>query len=60
MTTTTGTSIESYLDWAKKEIETKSYGEVNITFIINCGKVVDVKKVSMDHDHFPLDRKKII
>lgn len=57
MTSTTGTSIEQYLEWARKEIEKKNYGEVSINFIINNGYVVDVKKVSMDHEHFQLKKK---
>jgi len=57
MTSTTGTSIEAYLEWAKHEIEKKSWGEVALTFTINNKQVVDVKKVSMDHEHFALGKK---
>lgn len=54
MNSTTGTSIESYLDWLKVELEKKSYGEVSIQFTITRGQVTDVRKSSVDKDHFPL------
>jgi len=54
MTSTTGTSIESYLSWLKTELEKKSYGEVGIQFTITRGQVTDVRKSSVDKDHFPL------
>jgi hypothetical protein len=57
MTSTTGTTIESYIDWMKKELEKKNYGEVSLTFIICRGQVTDVKKISMDNDHYKLEAK---
>ncbi len=57
MTSTTGTSINSYLEWVKQELNKKQWGEVSINFVINNGQVVDVKKTSMDHDHFQLKKK---
>ena len=57
MTSTTGTSINSYLEWVKQELNRKQWGEVSINFVINNGQVVDVKKTSMDHDHFQLKKK---
>jgi len=56
MISTTGTTIESYLKWVKEEIEKKKYGEVSINFIVNNSQIVDVKKVSMDSEHFPLKK----
>ena len=56
MVSTTGTSIQSYLDWVVGELEKKKYGEVSITFVINRGKVVDVVKQSVDKDHYPLGK----
>lgn len=58
MTSTTGTSIQSYLDWVKKELEKKNYGEVNIKFTVCQGQVTDVRKESVDLDHTPLTKKK--
>lgn len=55
--TTTGTSIESYLSWVKNELDKKEYGEVSITFTIHDKQVVDVKKMSVDNEHFPLRKK---
>jgi len=52
MTTTTGTSISSYLDWLKREIGKKDFGEVSIRFKIFDGQVVDVRKESVDCDHY--------
>ena len=57
MTSTTGTSINSYLEWVKQELNKKQWGEVSINFVINNGQVVDVKKTSMDHDHFQLKKR---
>jgi len=54
---TTGTSIESYLEWVKNEIEKKSWGEVEIKFTICNKQVTDVRKGSFDSDHFPLKKK---
>lgn len=59
--TTTGSSIEVYLDWIKDELEKKgvhkSYGKVTISFNVNKGQVVDVEKTSIDNDHFPLKKE---
>jgi len=57
MTSTTGTSIETYLDWVKKEIEKKQWGEVSIVFTICAHQVVDVEKGSKDKDHYPMKKK---
>lgn len=57
MISTTGTSIETYLNWVRTELEKKDWGEVALSFIINNGQVVDVRKVSMDHEHFQLKKK---
>ena len=53
----TGTSIESYLNWVKKELEKKDYGEVSITFTVTRGEISDVRKESVDRDHFQLTKK---
>lgn len=58
MISTTGTSIESYLEWVRKELTKKNYGEVSICFTITSGQVTDVKKISMDSEHTPLIRQK--
>jgi hypothetical protein len=58
MTSTTGTSIESYLEWIRAELVKKDYGEVTISFIITRGQVTDVKKISMDSEHTPLKAAK--
>lgn len=57
MITTTGTAIEVYLEWAKKEIEKKHYGEVSLTFTICNSQVTDVVKGSVDKDHYSLKGK---
>jgi hypothetical protein len=51
---TTGTSIGDYLDWVARELSEKEYGEVAIEFIVKRGQVTDVRKRSVDADHFPL------
>jgi hypothetical protein len=51
MTSTTGTAIETYIGWLRKELEKKDYGEVSISFVVSRGQVTDVRKTSMDWDH---------
>ena len=57
MISTTGTSIEAYLEWARREIEKKTYGEVSLLFTICNSQVVDVEKGSKDKDHYQLKKK---
>ena len=54
MTSTTGTAIETYIGWLRKELEKKDYGEVSISFVVSRGQVTDVRKTSMDWDHHAL------
>lgn len=56
MTTSTGSSIKTYLNWIEKELEKKDYGEVSLTFIVTKGVVTDVRKESVDRDHFSLPK----
>jgi hypothetical protein len=57
MTSSTGTSIQGYYDWASKELDKKEYGEVSLRFKVCAGQVVDVEKLSIDNDHFQLRKK---
>lgn len=57
MISTTGTSIQSYLDWVKDELEGKDYGEVTIKFTVCRGQVTDVRKESVETEHTPLKKK---
>jgi hypothetical protein len=57
MISTTGTTIDSYLSWVKKELEKKQWGEVSINFTICGGQVTDVRKGSFDSDHFPMKKQ---
>jgi len=57
--TTTGTSIENYLNWVKNELEKKDYGKVSIVFTVTRGQVTDVEKNSMDNEHISLKPKSI-
>lgn len=54
----TGTTIKSYLTWLEEELDKKQYGEVSVSFTILRGQIVDVKKVSVDSEHFQLDKSK--
>jgi hypothetical protein len=56
MGSTTGTTIESYLEWVKRELEKKDYGEVSIAFTVVRGQVTDVRKTSMDNEHHQLQK----
>lgn len=57
MTTSTGTSIGEYLSWVEGELAKRQYGEVAIRFKIYRGQVVDVRRESVDCDHFTLDKE---
>ena len=59
MVTSTGTSIESYLNWVRNEIDKKEYGEVSLTFKICNKQVVGVEKISIDNDKFELKKKEV-
>lgn len=52
VTSTTGTSIDSYLDWVKREVAKKDFGEVSIKLVVRDRRVVDVRKESVDTEHF--------
>jgi len=54
---TTGTSIENYFDWVRRELEIKEYGEVSITFTVTQGQVSLVTKNSKDTEHCNLKPK---
>lgn len=49
---TTGTTIKSYLLWVEQELDKKNYGEVTIKFVIRDHKVVDVRKESVETEHY--------
>lgn len=57
MTSTTGTTLESYLDWfrsmADKKADDRSYGKITLTVTVNAGQLVDAEKINVDHDHYP-------
>ena len=57
MTSSTGTSIQSYFDWAMKEVNKKEYGEVLLKFKICAGQLVGAEKSSIDNDRFELKKK---
>jgi hypothetical protein len=57
MTTTTGSSIGEYLAWIEGELAKRQYGEVAIRFKVHAGQVVDVRRESVDCDHFTLEEK---
>jgi len=57
MTSTTGTTIEGYLQWIRDEVEKREYGSVIIDFTICSGQITMVKKTSMDAEKIPLSPK---
>ena len=57
MTSTTGTNIETYLQWLFDEISDKEYGEVAISFTLCKGQIVRVNKSSTDTEQIPLKKK---
>lgn len=52
MISTTGTSIKKYLDWVETELKAKEFGEVSIKFVVRDHKVVDVRKESVETEHY--------
>lgn len=56
MISTTGTCMESYFDWIKRELEGKLYGEVSIVFTVTNGQITNVKKGSFDNEHYDLKK----
>jgi hypothetical protein len=57
MTSSTGTIIESYIDWMNNEINKKKYGEVSLKVKICNNQIVGVEKMSIDNDKFELKLK---
>ena len=55
MNSSTGTSLAAYLEWLSREAEGKAWGEVGIHLTICAGQIVDVRKTSVDTEHFPLE-----
>lgn len=57
MQSSTGTTLAAYLDWLNREAEGKAWGEVGIHLTICNGQIVDVRKTSVDTEHFPLESR---
>jgi len=57
MTTTTGTTLQTYIEWLINEAESKNYGEAGLHLVIHAGQLVDVRKTSIDHEHFTLAKR---
>ena len=50
----TGTTLATYLEWLESEASSKAFGEVGIYLTIHGGQIVDVRKTSVDTEHFKL------
>ena len=50
--TATGSSLSCYLNWIATELQKKEFGEVSINFVVRDGTIVDVRKESVDREHF--------
>lgn len=57
ITSSTGTTLASYLDWLKGEASDKQWGEVGIHLTICNGQITDVRKTSVDTEHFPMEKR---
>ncbi len=57
MTSTTGTSIRTYLHRVETELEKRKYGKVGIVFTVTDGQVTDVEFTAVDRDHFSLKKE---
>jgi hypothetical protein len=52
MISTTGTTLTEYANWLEQEAERKQFGEVGIYLVIHAGQIVDVRRTSVDTEHF--------
>lgn len=50
--TATGSTLSCYIDWITTELQKKEFGEVSIKFVVRDGTIVDVRKESVDTEHF--------
>lgn len=57
VTSTTGTTIETYLGWIREELAKREYGKVSIEFTICNGQITRVDRTALDTDQIPLQRK---
>ena len=61
MTSTTGSSLEGYLEWfrskAEKKAHDKSFGKITLTVTITAGQLVDAEKIDIDHEHNQLQKQ---
>jgi hypothetical protein len=54
VTSTTGTTIDTYLARVKNELDKRAYGKVGIVFTVTNGQVTDVEFTATDRDHYPM------
>ena len=54
MTSTTGTTIKTYLERVERELDKRAYGKVGIVFTVTAGQVTDVEFTATDRDHYPM------
>ena len=57
MNSSTGTSIQGYVEWMNREISKKEYGEVILKIKVCAGQIVGAEKTSIDNDKFELKKK---
>ena len=55
MTTTTGTTIEQYAAWLKREVDNTRFGEVGIYLTIHGGQIVNARKTTVDSEQFKVE-----
>lgn len=60
MNSSTGTTLAAYLEWLSREAEEKAWGEVGIHLTICAGQIVDVRKTSVDTEHYALKPRRCI
>jgi hypothetical protein len=54
---TTSTAIKTYINWLEQKVAETEWGEVSISFTICNSQITDIKKGSIDSEHYPLKRK---
>ena len=56
MISTTGTTIEHYLEWVRDEVEKRTWGKVSIDITVCNGQITRVDRGAIDTDQIPLKR----
>jgi hypothetical protein len=54
---TTSTAIKTYINWLEQKLAETEWGEVSISFTICNSQITDIRKGSIDSEHYPMKKK---